>query len=167
MRFSVASGTDNSLLQAIALSNADIELHTHEIDNNTRPYGIEGLLQVLKSYGPTSQGPHTFTQRWVYTVPSNKVARLDLCTIGFQRWNASTTASQTSVTLIVDAVSVGKRDILHTQTYDSDNLDPIIQTITPRIILVEGDELEFVTYDDSIGGVVYYWGHAYISQVDA
>lgn len=167
MRFSVASGTDNSILQLISNSNADIELHTHEIDNHTRPYGVEGLNAIQKSYGPSTVAPHGSAQRWSYIVPANKIARLDLLSLGFFRATAPTSAGEFNVTFWT-IPSGGAKVLLQVIASNSSTIgDTKVITISPKIIFEAGDELQMETIDISTGGTVSFFGSAYLSELDA
>lgn len=167
MRFSVASGTDNALLQTITDSNADIELHTHEIDNNTRPYGIEGLEHIQLAYEGFSIAPHSDTVRASYTVPANKIFRVDLLSIQLIRISTPSSIGHSwgsvSITEFGGASVITFKRSLFTLVEGSD----IHEAVSPKIILEAGDYIKLHTADFSTIGNVIYQLYMHGVEVDA
>lgn len=153
MRFSVASGTDNALLQIIA--------------DNTEPFAFPGFLQVLRAYGPTGLAPHGVTQRWTYTVPVNKIARVDLVDMGLHRQSSSTTLGNHYCRIVVTPNGESDSPIMSLHEQEGSPEKVTTKSASPKIILLAGDEIEYQTGDSGVGGSVFHWGHAFISEFDA
>lgn len=167
MRFSVASGTDNSLLQLIALSNDDIELHTHEIDNNTRPYGAEGLIHRTAGYEAFNVAPHGLTQRSTYVVPANKIARVDIGAIEMLR-SAVATALNYAFIRIRYTPDGGSERTLLTLFMETNTIgDRLDRQLANPFIMLEGDEINIETLDSSTGGTIDYHTQISLGEIDA
>ena len=131
MRFSVASGTDNSLLQLIA--------------NDTEPYGIGGLLPIQRHFA-TATGPHALTERLTYTVPADRIARLDFMQLSLLLSTIATvTALPTAEVRIIP--SGGAFTILMSARIVSIGVvgDKSDNVSSPKIILEAGDEINIFT----------------------
>jgi len=160
MRFSVASGTDNSLLQTIANQ-------TLNVNQYLRPYGIVGIALQLPQYQGTGIAPHVAVERWTYTVPANKIARVDMISLSQTRVNASTTIGNSSLTLNIAPGGINSvrllKNMMRTQAIgDTRRID-----ISPKIILSATDRIYGYTEDTSLGGGVSYLASVVISEIDA
>lgn len=166
MRFSTASGTDNSLLQTIANSNADIELHTHEIDNHTRPYGVEGKVTIQPFFSGTGVAPHGSALRTTYTCPADKIARID--SISLLLWRKTVAGTNGVVEMLASYDNDGSTAvaILNIAIFTNAIGDRAMANISPKIFLDEGDAFHFFTLDLSTTGTIDYRGHAFITEVD-
>jgi len=167
MRFSVASGTDNSLLQLISNSNDDIELHTHETDNNTRPYGIEGLSPIHLQYFGSTVVPHAYTSRGSYTVPANKIARIDLIALSIMRITVPTTNGQVLSDIQITPSGGSTTRLVEVKFIDGLAGGRDALTVAPKMILEVGDEIELFTTDVSIAGTIAYKIGVWLSEIDA
>lgn len=167
MRFSVASGTDNSLLQTISNSNDDIELHTHETDNHTRPYGVEGLSSIQREYIGNGIATHGETQRATYTVPANKITRLDYFSLRLSRSTPGSTSGDSYI-LIDITLSGGSSIRLSTCNVLSNTFGAhAFESGSPKIILVTGDQIEIMSAMGGSGGSFELWAALFLSEVDA
>lgn len=153
MRFSVASGTDNSLLQLIA--------------NDTEPYGIGGLTHIsIEDF--ILRGPHV-DQAWAtYTVPANRIARLDHFEITLLRQTVAAPVGLASAYIRIQPFGAGVRT-LSRSFIDGVNAigDRASVFGSPKIIFEEGDIVSIRSLDVSTGGTIYYNNKFSVSELDA
>lgn len=152
MRFSVASGTDNAALRSIR----DIG----------RVYGFVGFQVVRQFFGVSTLGPHGTTQRLAYTVPADKLARVEMLVMDCAR---ITTGSPNGVsewqmfhTPDGGAASRFAR-VGHVLAAAGDSWE---KTLYPGIRMVEGDALDLSSFDSGSAGTVNFSCSWVISEVD-
>lgn len=167
MRFSVASGTDNSLLQLIVNANVANELHNHQIELYVKPYGIEGLNPVQAGPNLTDIAPHGLTVRATYTVPANKITRIDLIDIMALRKTVAGTVGIIEVMCTLDIGGGGAIHCLRQMMLDNNVGASIQDSISPKIIMEAGDTIALRSSDLSATGTADYRMAYVLSELDA
>lgn len=167
MRFSIASGTDNSLLQLISDSSADVEVHTHEIDNHTRPYGIENLEYDGLISSQAAVAPHARTLRGTYVVPANTTGRVDLMHISYIRKTVASAVGLITIETVINILGGVEVNVLKSFMLDNTVGASKVITISPKIILLATDEIKHYTTDLSTGGTIDFQINTVSLEVDA
>lgn len=142
MRFSLASGVRNDLLQVL-------------VDNQNKTIPLTNTIAVSLHYGLGLLSPHTATVRDSYTVPVGKGAIILSAASTIYRETTATNEGNVSVVATLTP-NGGSTVNLYDHRQTTNNNDLLTdRSVDLGIVISPGDEVDVRTADPSTGGTVY------------
>lgn len=153
MRFSLASGVRNDLLQIL-------------VDDLNTPNVLSNPLAVSLWFGVTVFSPHAGTDRDSYTVPAGKGAVVPSFSSSFIRITSATTATLMTINAEFrpsggSFVNLGRHTAIMEGTDDVNNRDSVL-----GLVMSVGDTIKLSSSDSSTGGTMAMTGSLPIIQYD-
>ena len=117
---------------------------------------------IEQAYWAEDLAPHTITERFSYTVPTGKRFFLENARVKVVRTAAATAVDRIIAAVQARAIEIVEVDLHKNQVGDSDG-----ENVGRSVIMLAGEVLRAVTYDDSTGGTADYRMMAHGIEFDA
>lgn len=111
--------------------------------------------------------PHAETDRWTYTVPSNKKAWLSTVCLQMTRVTVAAPIGKYYALMYYQPAGGSNFAFLYISSFANVAGDERLLTISPQMGLIAGDRLDCATQDLSTGGTVEYFEAATVATFDA
>jgi len=121
---------------------------------------------VLKQWYQFEVDPHALAERWAYTVPTGKMALVEVMQSSVHRTKAATSASYAGAYVRYTPSGEAYGNFLEAFLITNAVGDRADKIIGHSMLIYAGDKLQGYTYDLSTGGECYFMVNAKITEFD-
>jgi len=124
-------------------------------------------LNIMLEYRAQLAAPHVITERWIYTVPPDRIAYAELLGARIMRLTASAAALEPTCWIYYRPSGAGEEIIVGVSLVTNVVGDQDREFIGHSLLLFEGDRLRAITWDQSPDGNVEFHVRAKLTEFDA